>query len=193
VVVRDLRPLRGCIARRLFTVGHSTRSSEELLALLRDAGVRAVADVRAFPSSRRFPQFNAASLGSWLPAAGVRYEGFPSLGGRRQPAPGSGNGGWREPAFQGYADHMSSREFSSGLRALEELAAGVPTAVMCAEAVWWRCHRRLIADALTVGGWQVWHLGVGDAPSLHELTPFAVVVDGELRYPPAQGALFPGV
>jgi uncharacterized protein (DUF488 family) len=178
--------------RTLFTVGHSTRSPDELLALLRDAGVGAVADVRAFPSSRRFPHFDAGALASWLPAAGVRYVGVAALGGRRRPVSGSLNGGWREPAFQGYADYMSSAEFSSGLGALEELAGSVASAVMCAEAVWWRCHRRLIADALTVRGWRVLHLGVGDSPALHELTPFAVLVDGELRYPPAQGALFQG-
>jgi uncharacterized protein (DUF488 family) len=192
VVVRELRPVRGGIERTVFTVGHSTRSPTELLALLRDAGVGAVADVRAYPSSRRFPHFNAGALASWLPAAGVRYAGFPSLGGRRRPVPGSVNGGWREPAFQGYADYMSSPEFESGLGALEELAESVSCAVMCAEAVWWRCHRRLIADAMTVRGWHVLHLAVGGAPALHELAPFAVVVDGQLRYPPAQGSLFRG-
>jgi uncharacterized protein (DUF488 family) len=190
VADRVLRSVVG-IDRRLFTIGHSTRSPDELLALLRDAGVEVVADVRAFPSSRRFPHFNAGALASWLPAAGVQYAGFASLGGRRPPLPGSVNGGWREEAFQGYADYMSSSpEFAAALASLEELAGSAWTAVMCAEAVWWRCHRRLIADALTMRGWRVFHLGVGDAPALHELTSFAVVVDGELRYPPAQGALF---
>jgi uncharacterized protein (DUF488 family) len=153
--------------------------------------VGAIADVRAYPSSRRFPHFGADSLSNWLPAAGVRYESLRSLGGRRQPVPGSLNGGWREPAFQGYADYMSSPQFADGLARLEELAASVCTAVMCAEAVWWRCHRRLIADALTVRGWRVEHLGTG-APSVHGLPTFAVVSSGRLSYPPSQGSLFGG-
>jgi uncharacterized protein (DUF488 family) len=171
-------------------VGHSTRLADELLAPLNDAGVRAVADVRSFPSSRRYPQFNRASLEQWLPEAGLEYIHFPSLGGRREPVPGSPNGGWREPAFQGYADHLASAEFATGLERLEQLAAERRTAIMCAEAVWWRCHRRLIADALTVRGWRVEHLGVGAGHVVHELTPFAVVEEGQLRYPPSQGDLF---
>ena len=149
--------------------------------------------MRAFPSSRRYPHFNAGSLASWLPAAGIQYAGFTSLGGRRRPVPGSVNSGWRDAAFQGYADYMaSSPQFAAALAELEALAGAVPTAVMCAEAVWWRCHRRLIADALTVRGWKVLHLGVGDSPAPHELTPFAVLIDGELRYPPSQRSLLQG-
>ena len=129
-------------------------------------------------------------MAEWLPEAGIQYVHVPSLGGRRRPVPGSPNGGWRERAFQGYADHMSSPEFACGLERLEELATELPTAIMCAEAVWWRCHRRLIADALTVRGWRVEHLGVGSEHAVHELTPFAVVEDGQLRYPPPQAPLF---
>jgi uncharacterized protein (DUF488 family) len=91
---------------------------------------------------------------SWLPAAGIRYVHVPELGGRRRPQPGSVNGGWRDPAFQGYADHMASEEFARGLARVIEIARSEPTAIMCAEAVWWRCHRRLIADALTLRGWE---------------------------------------
>lgn len=179
--------------RRVFTIGHSTRSPEELLALLSAVDVGVVADVRAFPSSRRLPHFNAGAMATWLPAAGIRYVGFPELGGRRRPGEGSLNGGWRDPAFQGYADHMSSAGFAEGLARLEELADGGVTAIMCAEALWWRCHRRLIADALTVRGWRVEHLGVGGAPAVHELPAFAVVADdGQVRYPPAQSSLFGG-
>jgi Protein of unknown function, DUF488 len=178
------------IARRLFTVGHSTRSQDELLAVLAIAGVRAVADVRAFPSSRRHPHFNRGALEQWLPEAGIDYVHLAGLGGRREPVPGSINGGWRERAFQGYADHMASDEFVSGLARLEELAVSKPTAIMCAEVVWWRCHRRLIADAMTVRGWRVEHLGVGSDQAIHELPSFAVVEGGRLRYPPSQGELF---
>jgi len=174
----------------IYTVGHSTRSSEELLALLREAGVKLVVDVRAFPSSRRHPQFNRSALASWLPCAGIRYEHLPGLGGRRSPSPDSPNGGWRETAFQGYGDHMASPEFQRALADLEAQARECPTAVMCAEAVWWRCHRRLIADALVVRGWRVQHLGIGRGTAIHELTDFAVVAPGGVpQYPPAQPAL----
>jgi uncharacterized protein (DUF488 family) len=174
----------------IYTVGHSTRSAEELLSLLEDAGVKRLADVRAFPSSRRHPQFNRAALGAWLPEAGIEYVHMPGLGGRRDPVPDSPNGGWRERAFQGYADHMASREFRDALAQLEAAARELPTAIMCAEAVWWRCHRRLISDALVARGWRVEHLGIGSGRSVHELPPFAVVDgDGLVRYPPAQGSL----
>jgi len=174
----------------MHTIGHSTRTQDELLALLADADVGGIADVRAFPSSRRHPHFNRGALKSWMPEAGVQYVWIPALGGRRQPVARSRNGGWRESAFQGYADHMASPEFAGGLAALERLARERRVAIMCAEAVWWRCHRRLIADALTVRGWHVEHLGVGDQRALHELPAFAFVgVDGELTYPPIQPSL----
>ena len=177
-------------AATLYTVGHSTRSSEELLALLRADGVELVADVRAFPSSRRHPQFNQGALADWLAAAGIGYRHLPGLGGRRSPVPGSPNGGWRELAFRGYADHMRSREFQDALAELEAAARVTPTAIMCAEAVWWRCHRRLIADALVARGWRVEHLGLDGTPAVHELTEFAVVgPDGSLTYPPVQQTL----
>jgi uncharacterized protein (DUF488 family) len=173
----------------VYTVGHSTRSEEQLSDVLRAAGVGAVVDVRSFPSSRRHPQFNRGALERWLPEAGVDYLNIFELGGRRDPAPTSSNGGWRERGFRGYADHMASAEFAAGLRRLEQLARVRPTAVMCAEALWWRCHRRLIADALTIRGWEVVHLGSG-APVKHELTPFAEVREGgALTYPPPQTSL----
>ncbi len=174
----------------VYTIGHSTRSEHELLTLLRQAGVKLVADVRAFPSSRRHPQFNRAAMATWLPEAGLRYVHMPGLGGRRKPAPGSPNGGWREPAFQGYADYMASEEFRSALAELATAARELPTAIMCAEAVWWRCHRRLVADALTARGWRVEHLGLGDARAVHELPEFAMVEpDGTVTYPPRQATL----
>lgn len=176
--------------RTIYTIGHSTRSAEEFLSLLADPGIQLVADVRAFPSSRRHPQFNQAALAAWLREAGIDYRHLRGLGGRREPVPGSPNGGWKETAFQGYADHMRTPEFQDALAELEALAGERPTAIMCAEAVWWRCHRRLIADALVVRGWRAQHLGVGGAPAVHELTEFAVVEpDGTIVYPPAQTAL----
>jgi len=174
----------------VYTIGHSTRSAQELLALLGEAGVRLVADVRAYPSSRRHPQFNRAALEDWLGQSGVAYRHMPALGGRRAPVPGSPNGGWTDRAFQGYADHMRTLEFRSALAELEATAREHATAIMCAEAVWWRCHRRLISDALLARGWRVEHLGIGDARAAHELTPFAVVEpDGSVTYPPAQTTL----
>jgi uncharacterized protein (DUF488 family) len=176
----------------VYTVGHSTRSSEEMLELLRWVGIELLVDVRAFPSSRRHPQFNRDALEGWLPAAGIGYRHTRELGGRRSPTPGSPNGGWRDTAFQGFADHMRSAEFQRGLGELETAAREAPTTIMCAEAVWWRCHRRLIADALVARGWRVEHLGVGDDRAVHQLTEFAVVdPDGSLSYPPAQGTLLP--
>jgi uncharacterized protein (DUF488 family) len=177
-------------AGTVFTVGHSTRSSEELLELLGEASVTLVADVRAFPSSRRHPQFNRDALSAWLGESGLRYLHLPGLGGRRDPVPGSRNGAWRERAFQGYADHMASEEFREALGQLEAEARRAPTAIMCAEAVWWRCHRRLIADALVARGWRVEHLGIGSGRAVHELPPFAVVEScGLVTYPPQQGSL----
>jgi uncharacterized protein (DUF488 family) len=176
----------------VFTIGHSTRSVEEMTGLLGEANVRVVADVRAFPSSRRHPQFNRDALVQWLAAAGLEYAHLPGLGGRRSPVPGSLNTAWRETAFQGYADHMSTPEFKRALAELESVARDRATAIMCAEAVWWRCHRRLIADALVVRGWRVEHLGIGDDRRLHQLPDSALVTPGgNITYPPAQTTLLP--
>ncbi|WP_313214542.1 DUF488 family protein [Stenotrophomonas acidaminiphila] len=174
----------------VWTIGHSTRSQDDFLALLAGYGIQAVADVRRFPGSRRHPWFAGQTLAQTLPVAGVEYLWLPQLGGRRRVQPGSPNGGWRNAAFQGYADHLDSAEFADGLARLLELAARRRTALMCAEALWWRCHRRLIADQLSVHGIGVRHiLDAGHAPA-HVLTATARVVDGRLRYPPAQDDLF---
>ncbi len=171
----------------LYTVGHSTRSEQELLELIEDISV--LTDVRSFPSSRRHPQFNREELERWLPAAGIEYVHLPELGGRRHPRADSPNGAWRERGFRGYADHMASSQFARGIERLEALARETPTAIMCAEALWWRCHRRLIADWLVAHGWEVQHLGSGKAAK-HELSEFAQrAPDGRLTYPPAQTAL----
>lgn len=142
------------------------------------------------PRSRRNPQYDRDVLAAALGGRGIEYQHEPALGGFRQPRPDSVNGGWRERAFRGYADYMATDEFGAGLARLEEVGRQRPTSIMCAEAQWWRCHRRLISDALVVRGWQVLHLGLRAEPVLHELTPFAVVgPDGSLSYPPAQGEL----
>jgi uncharacterized protein (DUF488 family) len=175
----------------VYTIGHSTRSLEELVGLLRAHGVRLLADVRTVPGSRRLPHFARASLEAELPRQGIGYVHLPELGGLRKPRPGSPNGGWRNAAFRGYADHMLTPEFRAGVDRLLELAAAQPTAVMCAEAVPWRCHRSLLADALLLRDVEVRHVtGPGEAAP-HRLTPFAVRVGDRLEYPPAPGDTLP--
>jgi uncharacterized protein (DUF488 family) len=173
----------------VYTVGHSTRSIEELLAELDRVGVGILVDVRTLPRSRRNPQFDGGALADSLSARGISYWHERALGGFRHPQPESPNDGWRVRAFRGYADHMASWEFREALERLEVMADDQPTCIMCAEAQWWRCHRRLISDALLVRDWNVWHLGLGE-PIEHELTPIAVVgADLSLTYPPFQGSL----
>lgn len=177
------RPADG---RRVFSVGHSTRTIEELIAILQDAAVTCVADVRLIPRSRRHPHFNSDQLAGSLAAAGIAYRHLPALGGRRSArndAP-SRNTYWRVAAFRNYADYAETPEFADALGELERLASERPTAYMCAEAVWWRCHRRLITDYLLVRGWDVVHiLGLGQ----HEpasLTPGAIVQPNKtIEYP----------
>ena len=171
---------------RAYTIGHSTHELDALVELLREHGVTGVADVRAFPGSRRVPHMSAETLALELPARAVRYEHLRELGGRRRPVPGSPNDGWDNDAFRGYADHMATPAFAAGLDRLMALAAETPTAVMCAEAVWWRCHRRMIADALVIRGWDVRHIGPEGLLTRHKLTPFAQVDGERITYPAAQ-------
>jgi uncharacterized protein (DUF488 family) len=142
--------------------------------------------VRRHPGSRRHPQFASHALAASLPAHGVEYAHLPALGGRRKASPTSPNDGWENESFRAYADHLASDEFRGGLAELERLAAARPTAVMCAEGMWWRCHRRLVADVLTVRGWTVGHVAPGGAVSEHELPDFAVVEGERVTYPAPQ-------
>jgi uncharacterized protein (DUF488 family) len=175
---------------RAFSVGHSTHSLERFVGLLAPHDVERVVDVRRTPRSRRHPQFERDSLAAELPARGVDYRHLAALGGRRRPRPDSPNGGWEHEAFRGYADHALTDEFAAALAELCALARERPTAFMCAEAPWWRCHRRLIADRLTALGWSVCHIGADGTLARHALPEFAIVAaDGTVRYPPAQGAL----
>jgi uncharacterized protein (DUF488 family) len=155
--------------------------------------VTRVVDVRRTPRSGRHPHFNLDRLAADLPERGVDYRHLPSLGGRRRPQPDSPNGGWEHEAFRGYADYALTAEFAAALDELRALARERPTAVMCAEALWWRCHRRLIADRLATLDWTVCHIAAGGGLTRHELPPFAVVQDDRsVRYPPTQPAL-PGL
>lgn len=166
---------------RVFTIGHSTRALDEFIGLLKREGVSHLADVRAFPFSRRHPHFNGEQLAPALPEAGIAYTHFPSLGGRRSARKDSRNSAWRNSGFRGYADYMETDAFRAALDSLLAVGSLEPTAIVCAEAVPWRCHRSLISDALTARGVEVLHiLDKGVKP--HTLTSFARVVDGEIRY-----------
>jgi uncharacterized protein (DUF488 family) len=169
---------------RVYTVGHSTRPLEELVAMLEAFGVRVLADVRTIPRSRHNPQFEGATLGPALEARGLRYAHVAELGGLRKPRADSPNTGWRNASFRGFADYMQTPGFATGLTKLRALAEHGPVAIMCAEAVPWRCHRSLVADALSVRGAEVDHITSSSRASPHHLTPFARVEGERLTYPP---------
>ena len=168
---------------RIWTIGHSTREIDSFVSLLKDNGIKLLVDVRSLPGSKRYPQFNREALAKLLTDAGIRYEHFPELGGRRKPKPDSRNTVWRNASFRGYADHMETEEFRKGVERLLALAreAG-PTAIMCAEAVWWRCHRSLISDYLKARGIEVMHILDANKTQLHPFTSAARIVKGGLSY-----------
>jgi uncharacterized protein (DUF488 family) len=166
-----------------WTVGHSTRPIEEFLGLLDTHGIQLLVDVRTIPFSRRNPQFNQEALAQSLREAGLQYRHMPALGGRRKSRPDSVNLGWRNQGFQGYADYMQTQEFWDALEKLADIGQKSPSVIMCAEAVPWRCHRTLIADALVNRGWTVRHIISASSLKTHTLTPFAKVEAGRLTYP----------
>lgn len=168
----------------LWTIGHSTHSFEEFAALLEKAGIERVVDVRSVPRSRHVPQFNRESLEKSLPSQGIEYIHMKSLGGWRKPDKDSINTGWRSAGFRGYADYMQTGEFAAAASELTRLAEEKRTAIMCAEAVPFRCHRSLIADYLKVHGIEVLHIYPDGRIETHELKPFAVVREGRVTYPP---------
>jgi uncharacterized protein (DUF488 family) len=175
---------------RVWTVGHSTRTLDEFVGVLRAHDIEALVDVRRFAASRRLPQFNEGALRDGLEQAGIAYRWLPELGGRRAPQPQSINTGWRLESFRGYADHLASDEFAEGLFELLMVADGLRTTVMCAEMLWWQCHRRLIADVLTSLHYEVLHVQTGKPAELHRLIDPARLIDGELSYVADQQALF---
>jgi uncharacterized protein (DUF488 family) len=166
----------------VWSVGHGARPLEEFLAVLADAAVATLADVRSQPGSRRHPQFGAKALEAALSEVGVAYVHLPGLGGRREPRADSPHRALRVAAFRGYADHMGSEEFARDYESLTSLARQSRTAFMCAETLWWRCHRRLIADRLTVEGWTVAHLFASGKNEPHALWDVARTLDGHLVY-----------
>jgi uncharacterized protein (DUF488 family) len=167
---------------RIWTVGHSTRSGDEFNEILLQHEIGVLIDVRSFPGSRRYPQFNKAELSIALEAVGIGYQHLPHLGGRRQPSPTSKNTAWKNSSFRAYADHMDSKEFQQGIVDLLKVAAEKRTAIMCAEALWWRCHRSLIADFLKAKGFEVIHILDARHIEQHPFTSAARIVDGQLSY-----------
>ena len=173
----------------MWTVGHSTRSVEEFIDLLHGFGIALLADVRRFPGSRRYPHFASEALANSLPAHGIAYQWIPRLGGRRKVQPDSPNTAWRNASFQGYADYTATAEFAEGLAELLQLAARQRTAMMCAEVVWWRCHRSIVSDVLKLRGIEVIHIIDATHTTEHPYTSAAHVMDGRLSYAAAQGEL----
>ena len=173
---------------RVWTIGHSTRALAELARVLAAHGIEAVLDVRRFPGSRRLPQFEKDALAAALVQHDIAYHWIPSLGGRRREAPVAAgsppapHSAWRHPAFRAYADHLRTDSFAEGLAELLDIAHGLRSAVMCAEILWWRCHRRLIADVLTSLEVEVIHIRDETHADLHRIAPPAALIDGRLSY-----------
>lgn len=166
----------------VWTIGHSTRSFEEFVAMLDSFHIELVADIRSFPGSRKFPQYNKEALEVSLPQNDIRYINLKSLGGRRKVKPDSKNTGWRLAAFRGYADYMETAAFTEGIRELESMALKQRTAYMCSEAVWWRCHRSMVSDYLKVNGWKVMHIMGIAKEEEHPYTSPARIINGALSY-----------
>lgn len=168
----------------IFTVGHSNRPLDEFLRLLTENGIETLADVRRFPGSRRHPQFGRDAIAVALKDVGIGYAHFPALGGRRtSPSDATQNSPWRVAAFAAYADYMLTPEFAAAFAELKTLAETSHTAIMCAEALPWRCHRRMIADQFIAAGWEVIDIIAAGSTKPHELPPFAKVANGQVTYP----------
>ncbi len=167
----------------IFTIGHSTRTAEEFLIALEPYGIERIVDIRTIPKSRHNPQFNLDQLPDFLKGRHVGYLHMKGLGGLRHPLKDSLNTGWRNSSFRGFADYMQTGEFEDSLKKLIEISETGRVAIMCAEAVPWRCHRSLVADALTVRGVEVIHIMSATAHHAHKITPFAKVRGKKITYP----------
>ena len=169
---------------RVWTIGHSTRTADEFVSLLRSQEIDRLADIRTIPQSRRHPHFGRDALSARLAGEGIQYRHFKDLGGLRKPRSDSANGAWKNQAFRGYADHMETPEFAAAVDELLAFGDGGRVAVMCAEAVWWRCHRMLLSDALVAGSIEVQHILAATSVQPHRVTPFAQIEDSRhVRYP----------
>ncbi|HRO45287.1 DUF488 domain-containing protein [Agriterribacter sp.] len=169
-------------SKTIWTIGHSTHPFEAFTAMLHSFNIELVADIRSFPGSRRFPQFNKEMLQITLPQNHIQYIHLKELGGRRKVNPHSHNTAWRHPAFRGYADYMETDAFKDGIVTLEKTALQHRTAYMCSEAVWWRCHRSMVSDYLKAAGWKVWHIMGIEKAEEHPYTAPATIVNGRLSY-----------
>ena len=171
----------------IWSIGHSTHSLPEFVELLKKHQITWLVDIRTVPKSRRHPHFHTDSLAKSLPESEIEYEHHPKLGGWRKTSDDSPNQAWRNGSFRGYADYAMTHEFRSGVAELRAIAASERAAMMCSEALWWRCHRRIVADRLVAEGDTVCHIGSDGRVTLHELTPFAAISpDGQITYPPAR-------
>ncbi len=168
--------------KTIWTIGHSTRSLEEFVSLLKPFNIELIADVRSYPGSRKFPQFNKEALEISLPQNNIEYTLIKKLGGRRKTNPDSKNIAWRHKAFRSYADYMETDDFKEGIADLEVMAEKKRTAYMCSEAVWWRCHRSMISDYLKWKGWTVMHIMALAKATEHPYTQPAKIINGELNY-----------
>lgn len=167
---------------RIWTIGHSTLAPEIFLKLLQGAGVAAVADVRRYPFSPRYPHFNRDQLAQLLQHEGLEYRHYENLGGRRPPLKPSPSTAWRKDSFRGYADYLTTPAFAAAFEELQDYAREQAVALMCAESLWWRCHRSILADLLKHAGWEVWHLMSDGKQQLHPYTSAARLVGGRLSY-----------
>lgn len=175
---------------KLYTLGHSTHPIERFLELLGEHRIAALADIRSFPSSRRWPHFNQEPLAEALRRANVEYRWLKRLGGRRHgQRADSPHTAWTLPAFRSYADYCDTADFAAGIAELIEIAAASRTAIMCSEGLWWRCHRRIVSDQMTVRGWQVQHILPNGKLAEHRMPEFASVVEGRIIYDGGQQRL----
>lgn len=175
VRIRALAPMwyNACV-KTLYTVGHSTKSINEFVDVIKD--IDTLVDIRSFPGSRRNPQFNKEALSQELIyRQNTNYKHLPSLGGFRKNEGCDLNTGWKVASFRHFANYMQTEDFQRGIEQLSNIASESRTAIMCSEALWWRCHRRMVSDQMVANGWEVIHLGLGPITELHEMTPFAVV------------------
>ncbi len=173
--------------KTIWTIGHSTRTLEELVEMLHSFQIEMVVDIRSYPGSRRYPQFNKEALEISLPENNIQYFHLKNLGGRRKVHPDSKNTAWRHEAFRGYADYMETDAFKEAIKRLELIAEETTTAYMCSEAVWWRCHRSMVSDYLKAHGWKVMHIMNVGKEEEHPYTAPARIINGELSYKEGEG------
>lgn len=172
------------VSKTIWTIGHSTHSLDEFIAMLHSFNIEHIVDIRSLPGSRKFPHFNKEALEVSLPQNNIKYTHLKKLGGRRKVNPNSKNTSWRHASFRGYADYMETNSFTEGIKELTEIAQQQKTAYMCSEAVWWRCHRSMVSDYLKPQGWNVQHIMQIEKSNEHPYTQPARVEDGKLTYQP---------